>query len=148
MEITTLARINALSKHFLNDYEETEHGKITENQYEENCFECDGAEFLVLTDDEAREKAYEYINNSVWAFQSEFIHKHSIFQGYDKENELKVIEAISSLYENGNEPMKCIIHNFENFVSDAIAQDGQGHFLAMYDSEEYEEDGFYIYRIN
>lgn len=148
MEITTLSRINALSKHFLNEYEETEHGKITESEYEENCFECDRAEFLVLTDDEARQKAYEYIEDYIWSFKSEFIHKHSIFQGNDKENELKVIEAISRLYENGNEPMKCIIHNFESFVADAIEQYGQGCYIADYDFEEYEEDGFYIYRIS
>lgn len=148
MEITTLSRINALSNHFLHDYEETEHGKITESKYEENCFECDGAEFLVLTDDEAEQKAYENIEDSVWAFKSEFIHKHSIFQGNNRENELKVIKAISSLCENGNEPMKCIIHNFENFVDDAIEQDGRGCYIADYDFKEYEEDGFYIYRIS
>lgn len=41
---------------------------------DDNTFELpDGSEFLVLTDDEADEKAKEYIKETLWAFNAGFI---------------------------------------------------------------------------
>ena len=40
---------------------------------DENTCDVDGAEYLVLTDDEADEKAKQEIIESLWAFNSEFI---------------------------------------------------------------------------
>ena len=124
---------------------------ITETTYDENTFDTPDGEYMVLTDEEADEKAKEYINDTVWAFNSNFIIDHSDVLDYDKASE-KVVEAIQEQYENGNEAMKKLINDMDEFAQDAIESDGRGHFLNTYDGEENEQllndTWFYIYRIN
>ena len=103
----------------------------------------DDEDYLVLTDEEADEKACEEIENSIWAFNSEFIASHC---DLDAETILIIQEA---KYEDANEPLKRLIgKNLPGFVGDAISSDGRGHFLARYDGHENEEGEFFIYRNN
>lgn len=128
---------------FLNVTEE----EIDSSEYDENLFEFENQEYLVLTDEEANERTKEYISDTVWAFNTDFIIQHSSTLDYDKASE-QVIRAIQDLYENGNEAIKKLIDDFDEFVENAISADGRGHFISGYDGEENEEGGFYIYRIN
>lgn len=131
---------------FLDIWEE---GAVKENG---EVYEVDGGrEYLVLTDEEADQKTREYIEETVWAFNSDFIISHSEILDYDDASE-KIISSIQAECENGNEAIKKLIDDMEEFVEDAISADGRGHFLSSYDGEENEQEVngeiFYIYRTN
>ena len=115
--------------------------------YDEDNYNND---YLVLTDEEADEKAKEYILDSLWAFNASFIAYHTDLDE----------EVIQAIHDNGKcESNNDTIHNLikklgdiDDFVSDAISADGRGHFMSSYDGNENEETvngtTFYIYRLN
>ena len=107
--------------------------------------------YIVLTDDEANEKAKEYILDSVWAFNADFIIDHASALDHSPAS-YKIVEAIREQYESGNDAMLKLIDNDDEFIEDAISADGRGHFLNTYDGNENEEtvcgQTFYIYRMN
>lgn len=128
----TEARIEALSKHLETDSEDAE--RVIDN-------------YLVLTDKEADEMVKQHIVDSLWAFNAPFIASHC-----DADIPQEAIEAIQEKYESSNPILLKLIKDIDAFVSDAISWDGRGHFLASYDSEEYEQEvngtTYYIYRTN
>lgn len=143
-------------KSFLMQYEaydenEIQADNITVSAYDESMFEFENFELLVLTDNEADDKAKEYIKESVWAFKPEFIINHSSALDHDKASKM-IVKAISEQYENGNEAMLKLIDDFEDFAQDAIDSDGRGHFMSSYDGEEYEvkinDTWLYVYILN
>jgi hypothetical protein len=102
-------------------------------------------DYLVYTDDEADEAVYNYIDESVCFFRSDFIAAHT-------EVDEKVIEKLQELHENSNEAIKSLIKDFDHFVNDAVLCDGRAHFLSSYDGEENEinvnGNTYYVYRSN
>lgn len=102
----------------------------------------DREDYLVLTDEEADEKAHEEILNSIWAFKAEFLSAHS---SLDAET-ISIIQQAK--YEDANEPLKRMINDLDHFINDAISSDGRGHFMNSYDDHENEQNDFYIYRMN
>lgn len=102
--------------------------------------------YIICTDEEADELAYEYIADSIWAFNPSFLFAHT---GVDS-GTLKTMQE--SLCEDANEAITAMIKDFDYFVEEAVRMDGRGHFLAGYDHEEHEvkvgDKTFYIYRVN
>ena len=102
-------------------------------------------DYLVYTDDEADEAVYNYIDESVCFFRSNFIAAHA-------EVDEEVIKKLQELHENSNKAIRSLIKDFDHFVSDAVCADGRGHFLSSYDGEENEQtingNDYYIYRSN
>ena len=145
-----MSKIEELRKYLLeaNIINKEELYFISVSHYNENIYEINGngMEFLVLTDEEADNTVVEEIEQSLWAFNTDFILEHSIFD-YDDISR-KIIKAIAGLYEDGNEAMKKIIDNFEVFVEEAIESDGRGHFISQYDGNEIETENYYIYRMD
>ena len=122
-------------------------------------YEVGNEEYLVLTDEEANDKAKEYIKDSVWAFNAGFIIDNSDLP-YEA---TEMIEAFQrDKCESANETILALINDFDDFVENAISADGRGHFLNHYDGHEHEisimrerengidlyEDYLYIYRVN
>ena len=113
----------------------------------------DGSEWLVL-DDEADELTREEIEESLWAFNPDFIVRHMPnLDELTKKQESDLIGALGqiqgSLCENCNPLFAAIIEDMDDFVDDAIESDGRAHFLARYDDVEVElENGLYAYRID
>lgn len=104
----------------------------------------DNSDYLVLTDDEADEKAAEYIEDLLWAFNPSFL-------AYETGIDQEVFEAIQSngKCEGNNDAIGSCISDIEEFIESAIRADGRGHFISSYDGEEIEtDDDYYIYRIN
>lgn len=129
----------ALAKHLDIDTED-----IDQSGYDDTIFEADGEEYLVCTDDDADERAGDYIKESLWAFNPGFIIDHSELP-YDA---IEMIEGVcDSKYEDANNTIHALITDMDEFIEDAICSDGRGHFLNHYDGYEYEEGGFYIYQI-
>ena len=101
------------------------------------------SEYIVLTEEEAEEKAAEYIRESVWAFNSWFLLDY-VPEGVTTE----AIEKLQEHCEGANDPLLSMIEDFDEFVSDAIAADGLGHFLSSYDGDMHEHGDFVIFRTN
>lgn len=118
----------------------------------DNIFESEsGTEYMVLTDEEADNEAENSIRESLWAFDTEFILEHTTaYRRTSAEQDRNIIFALKemqvTLCEMANELVYAMIEDYEQFVEDAIKVDGRGHFVSMYDGEENEQNGFYIYR--
>ena len=119
----------------------------------DNIFESEsGEEYMVLTDDEADNEAEKNIKDSLWAFNADFILKHTNFYRISTAeedqvfiNSIKVMQ--NTLCENANGLVYAMIEDIDIFIGGAIEEDGRGHFISMYDGEENEQNGFYIYRM-
>ena len=141
-------RIKALA-----NFLEVETDEIETSQYYDNGFSYGNQEYLVLTDKEADEKAQEEIENSLWAFNADFILRHcSTYDEMDcyefEQTEKALRKAQENTCESLNPLVKALIEDMDDFVEDAIISDGRGHFIARYDGDESEENGFYIYRVD
>lgn len=118
------------------------HLDIDEDEAQDLMLEND---YLVLTDDEADEKAAEYIKDSLWAFNASFIIEHSDLP-WEAEDMIKSFQE--NKCEGANETIAAMISNIDEFIEAAIGADGRGHFMSSYDGHEYEEGDYFIYRIN
>jgi hypothetical protein len=115
----------------------------------DNTFSYGRGEYLVLTDDEADEAATEYIKESLWSFNSDFLASET---GLPAE----VFKALQDKCEDSNDAVSKLVEatcGVDSFVETAISADGRGNFLGAYDSEENEllvigKAEFFIYRIN
>ena len=108
-----------------------------------------GLEYLVLTDGEADQMSQEYIEDSLWAFNADFILDTC---GLDSSS--IVSRSLRQIQEDSCEGCNDFIHalvdgtcGIDEFVNQAIDADGRGHFLSSYDGEEGEQDGYFIYCI-
>jgi hypothetical protein len=138
----------------------------------ENCTEVEeldpedcNNDYLVLTDEEADEKAKDYIIDSLWAFNPSFLAEQT-----DMPEEVFQAIADNGKCESNNDAIERIVNKtcgLDELVSEAISADGRGHFMSSYDGNENEEtvyiddetgealtendtaaQTFYIYRIN
>ena len=112
-----------------------------------------GANYAVLTEEQADAVAKEEILNSLWAFNADFVISHC--KNYNDMDQCEVESAIESLRhaqenccENANGLVFALIDDIDEFVEDAIDADGRGNFISRYDGVENEQDGFYIYRVD
>jgi hypothetical protein len=131
----------------LAEFLEVEENEINQSSYDENTFEYGNQEYRVLTDEEADEATKEYISDSVWAFNANFILDHAGIN-WNNRIEKSLQKVQTELCEDANELLKAMVKDIDEFVQDAIDADGRGHFLAGYDSEENEQDEYFIYRNN
>ena len=109
----------------------------------------DGFEYLVLTEGEADQEVQAYIEDSLWAFNAEFILN---ICGLDSNS--NVIDSFRKMQEGTcegcNDFIRALVDGtcgIEEFAEQAILADGRGHFLSSYDGKEGEQDGYYIYCI-
>tara|TARA_B100000282_G_scaffold290972_1_gene262617 strand:- start:525 stop:929 length:405 start_codon:yes stop_codon:yes gene_type:complete len=116
-------------------------GKANITHQDDHYYTYGNEEYMVLTDDEADDKVAEYIKETVWAFNPDFLASHS---GIDRE----VFEKLQDSCETANDAIFKLIKDFNKFVQEAIATDGRGHFLSGYDGNENEQGDFYLYRTN
>lgn len=111
--------------------------------------------YIICTDVEANDLAYEYIVDTLWAFLPSFLAGETgidieVFEALNANGKCELNnDAIASLIKaTGVVPESAI----QDFVDSAIGADGRGHFLAQYDHEEHEvkvgDKTFYIYRMD
>lgn len=133
--------------------------KEWDSYYNEYRFDVYGDDFLVLNDDRAYETAFHEISQELWAFNDDFIVDHIKddikYGSYPVDlSELKAALGVmqKKLCECANAIIYALIDDLEEFVKDAIAADGRGHFISSYNCEEHEVavDGetYYIYRLS
>lgn len=139
-----MGRMAILAEFLAIEFEEGEDATDYVSEIGDNEFEAEGNTYLVLTDDEADEKAKEYILESLWAFNAEFLASNT-------ELPVEVFEALQEKCEDANETFKTLIEkcgDLDELVSEAISSDGRAHFMNTYDDQENELGEYYIYRIN
>ena len=147
MTVATDERLNALA-----DFLEVDVNELEESNYYDNGYAYGNQEYLVLTDEEADEKAREEIEQTLWAFNTDFILRHCSTYGemdcYEFEQAEKALrKAQAECCESLNGLVKALIEDMEDFVEDAIMSDGRGHFISYYDGYENEQGDYYIYRV-
>ncbi len=130
-------------KHLMEWPEETQY----ELEYDEN------GDYIVLTDSEADEKAEEYIEDTLWAFNASFL---SEVTGFD----VSIFEAIQGngrCEDNNKAILQLVGDNIGQLVQEAISLDGRGYLLSTYDGKETEfnckdytgnNEYLFVYRIN
>ena len=128
-------KLTTLAEHIDCEADEIKQG------YDDSTFELGNKEYLVLTDEEADERAKEYIEDSIWAFNSWFLASHT---GLDEE----IIKHLQDKCEGANDVLLNAIKDIDAFISEAIGCDGRGHFMSSYDGHEEELNELLIYRIN
>lgn len=115
-----------------------------------NEWNIDGADYMVLDDYEADEKCGYCIRETLWAFNPSFL-------ADETELPYEIFEALSdsgnSEYHN-NGILEEVIEKtcgMDSFVESAISSDGRGHFLNDYNGEEDEiivnNEYYYAYRV-
>lgn len=137
----------------LENYEGYREHEIYEELFNDrysNGYEIDGIEYLILNKEEKQKTLIEYIEETLWAFDSTFL---ADFTGIDYE----VFEAIqkNNRYESNNQAIRSLIigtnNSIEDFVDEAVHYNGAGHFLSTYDGQEIEvfDDNveLYVYRV-
>jgi hypothetical protein len=101
------------------------------------------SEWLVLSEEEADERCSEAVRESLWAFRTDFLRAHV--------TNIDALEALDAMRgkvcERSNAIVLALVRDLDALIQDAIAADGRGHFLAGYDGEECEQDGWYLYRV-
>lgn len=112
---------------------------------DETRFSHGRREYLVCTDDEADEKAKEYIKDSLWAFNASFLASYT-----DLPEEM--FKGLQDKCEDANPAFLICVERadggLDGFVKEAISSDGRGHFLSQWDGNENEQGEFFIYRVN
>jgi hypothetical protein len=142
-EDTITRRCLALAKHLGADPED-----ISESIQGDFTFDDDdGGEWLVLTDEEANDRAAAYIEESLWAFDADFLSDFTP-EGIGA-GEIRAIRG--DRCEDANGALLALVkvgRGMKALVEDAIDADGRGHFMGNYDGREHESEGYYLYRIN
>ena len=140
----------ALCKYFMEveSYSVREAVELAQN-WEDQSYNED---YMVLTDDEADQKARDYIEDSVWAFRASFILSEC---GLDLSGAESLEEMQGKSCEGANDFILSLIEKtcgLDSFVDSAISADGRGLFISSYDGEENEQkiddEYYYIYRVN
>lgn len=97
-----------------------------------NRWTVQGTEYLAGTDEDMTKELADNIRESVWAFNAEFIADHC-----SVDIDIEMIKMWQrEKYESANEGLLKLIDDFDQFVEDAEAADGRGHFLNDYDGTE------------
>lgn len=91
-------------------------------------------EWKILTRREAEKQAREYIRESLWSFNPEFLLDYM-----PRRMTLRAVQQIQELYEDANEQLTLLVGSrLSALMSDAIQLDGRGNFLSQYDGKEVE----------
>jgi len=104
-------------------------------------------DWRILDQDGVESTTKEYIEESVWAFNPDFLAAET---GIDTE----AFSSIQDMCEGANPAIKSMIEatcGMDHFIEEAVLSDGYGHFLSSYDGEEYEfvsgDTRYFAYRV-
>lgn len=94
--------------------------------------EYDGCTYAVGTEEEANDAAAEYIRESLWAFNPDFLANYAA--GPMRAKWIK--EIVGDRCEDANDDItEMVSDRIKELIDDAIAADGIGHFLNSYDGD-------------
>lgn len=133
----TVSKFSALVRHLRCDEDQVD------ATHDPSAFEAFGREYLVLTGDEADRQSERLLEESLWAFDPEWLASHS------DDIPAEAFGALAEVYsEDASALIKRMIQDWDHFVGHTIMTDGRGHFLAAYDGAEHESYDYFIYRVH
>jgi hypothetical protein len=137
----------AVSKLWEVDYEDI--SSKSYHHYGLEVFSCGIKEWAIGTDEECDIAVKEYIKDTLWAFNSDFI--ASACDLHEFADGLKPMQE--KLCEGANSAILALVEKtcgLDEFAEQAVSADGRGHFLSAYDGEEQESfcGNYFIYRIS
>lgn len=140
-------RAAALAKHL--DEEVTTDNKLVYDQF---SFTVGTRDYLVLTDEEADERAAESIKETLWAFNPSFLADY-IPALHNAKAAAAWTKMVGEICEDATPLVEAMLGDrLDELTEDAIAADGRAHFLNTYDGEEHEVTvngvRWYVYRTN
>ena len=86
---------------------------------------------IAFSDDIATNTAKQYIEDSLWAFNAEFL-------ASETDMPVEIYKALQPQFEDSNDAILKLVEKtcgLDSFVSAAISADGRGNFISNYDSE-------------
>jgi hypothetical protein len=119
------------------------------DHYGLSVYSIDGQEYAIGTDEEADAAAKCAIEESLWAFNAEFILGEC---GLDLSGAESLRDMQGKACEGAQDFIASLIKRtcgLDSFCEEAVRWDGRGHFLSPYDGEEIELLGgkYYAYKI-
>lgn len=125
---------------------------IDVSRYDDTELEYGRQSYRVLTDEEADEAAIAAATDSLWAFNVSFLSRY-VPALRDARAAKAWTKVQGELCEDAGPLVEAMLGDrLDEAMSDAISEDGRGHYLSGYDGEESEQrvEGvpFYIYRTN
>jgi hypothetical protein len=142
-EIDTAAVVRALCEHL--DCGPEDIDLASYDHYGLPVYIIGREEYAIGSDSEAAEAVVENIKDSIWAFNADFLARFTDLP-------VEMFQMAQKLCEAANDGfLKCVERadgGLAAFVSEAVSEDGRGHFLSSYNGEEEESGEFYIYRTN
>jgi hypothetical protein len=123
--------------------DDDEYPDIHPSSYQEHLFEVHAHSYLVLTDEEADEKARKKALEDIWACNVDWMAAHfkkSISDGPCDSSWNSFLKCIKRLQqemcEDSNGFFLTLLEDKEKFADDVISADGRGPLLSRYDGEE------------
>lgn len=143
-------RIAALAKHLGLDNDGADDLEVA--GYDDTSIKYGREEYLVLTDEEADDRATTTFRETLWACTPRFLASY-VPALRSARVERAWADVMGELSDDANPLVEALLGDrLEEAVKDGLSLDGRGHFLAHYDGAEYDAtvDGttFYIYRTN
>jgi len=143
---TKNAAVAALAKWLGEDASAFEEAR--QDCYGLTVFEIGRDSYAIGTDEEADAACESYIEDSIWAFNAEFICGCC---GLPHELAEAIAAWQGKACEGANEGLLKLVNNccgLDHFTQEAVSADGRGHFLASYDGDEIDlGGGLFAYRI-
>ena len=104
-------------------------------------------EYLVLTEEEAKELVSERIKDNLWTLKSSFL-CHYIDLGLDTDIEDEIVSLVQTKENKGNHILVNMVGNhMGKLVDDAIKNDGYGTFLDAINRQTF-RNGFHIFQVS
>ena len=104
----------------------------------------ESGDWSLLDENEAQEQVTDYIKESLWAFNPDFLSGETNI-------DIEVFNAIQAndSCEDNNKAMLKLVEStcgLESFVETALQYCGRGHFISGYDDEEHEVGEHFLYQ--
>ena len=125
--------------------ETTEPIKSKWDHYGLPVYRINGVDYAVAdTDEDADKAARDYIEGSLWDFDSDFIARF-VTKSADRDKLARALQIVQAkLCEDANDLVSVLVADrMDDFVQEATSADGRGHFLSPYDGVE--RDGEDVY---
>lgn len=104
-------------------------------------------DYMVLTEEEASDMACKHIQESLWAFKPGFLIQYIDRPDDSEKAIIRSLTLLQGLLKDANPVIIALVYNnLEELMTDAINQNGIGHFLNPYDGKTIEQGEFLIFR--
>lgn len=100
--------------------------------------------YVVLTEEEAKDRAEKRILKEAWTFHVDFLFRHLTIK--DNEFNRELIKKIIQQGEQSNELILSLIKDRQEFIKDALKEKDRAHFIIYTTEKEAIEENYRIFK--